>query len=94
VFIFERSWHESNRFGARSGGGRLGRDAAELRKDSVAAAQDKPINKKCPVSNKDVDEKCTSKYKEHLVAFCCGNCKGKFDKDPEAYAKKLELPKK
>jgi hypothetical protein len=64
--------------------------AAELRTDKVSVADDKPINKKCPVSGKDADEKCTSKYKEHVVAFCCGNCKGKFDADPAKCIKNVK----
>jgi YHS domain-containing protein len=46
-----------------------------------------PINAKCPMSGKDVDAKATSEVK---VAFCCGNCKGKFEKDPTACLGKVD----
>ena len=48
------------------------------------------INDKCPVSGEKVDAKAT---KEIKIGFCCGNCKGKFDKDPVAcLSKQKELP--
>ena len=28
------------------------------------------------------------------VAFCCGNCKGKFDKDPKKFLSKVKAAKK
>ncbi|HEX7898949.1 MAG TPA: hypothetical protein VF950_14395 [Planctomycetota bacterium] len=46
-----------------------------------------PINAKCPVGNKDIDAKQTTEVK---VAFCCGNCKAKFEKDPTACIGKVE----
>ena len=63
-------------------------------KSSLSLSEDKPINTKCPVALKDVKPDCTTKYKEFVVAFCCGNCKGKFEKDAEPYLKNLEFPKK
>lgn len=57
-------------------------------------ADDKPINKKCPVSGKDVDPKQTSTYKDQVIGFCCGDCKGKFDKEPEKYIGKVKEFKK
>ena len=58
----------------------------------VAASQEKvaPVNAKCPLSGKDVDASKTSDVK---VGFCCGNCKGKFDKAPaESLGKLDKLP--
>lgn len=52
----------------------------------------KPVNDKCPVSGADIDAAQTSAYRGHVVAFCCGNCKGKFDAAPESFADKLNLP--
>jgi YHS domain-containing protein len=53
-----------------------------------------PANKKCPVAGKDIDAKQTVKHKigekEYLVAFCCGNCKGKFEKEPAKYEEALK----
>ena len=46
-----------------------------------------PINAKCPVGGKAIDAKQTSEVK---VSFCCGNCKGKFEKDPSALLGKVE----
>jgi YHS domain-containing protein len=48
-----------------------------------------PINDKCPLSGKDVD---ASKSSEVKVGFCCGECKGKFEKDPSSISKIEKLP--
>lgn len=50
----------------------------------------KPVNAKCPVSGAEVDASVTSEHSGQLVAFCCGNCKGKFDADPAAFVAKVE----
>jgi YHS domain-containing protein/mono/diheme cytochrome c family protein/uncharacterized membrane protein len=50
----------------------------------------KPVNAKCPVSGKDVDPKFTSTYEGRVVAFCCGDCKAAFDKEPQKFAAKLD----
>jgi YHS domain-containing protein len=65
---------------------------AEITSDSasaLSAAEEKPINKKCPVAGKDINEECTTKYKEHVIAFCCGGCKGKFEKEPAKFVKNI-----
>jgi len=51
----------------------------------------KPINTKCPVSGKDVDLTKTSTHEGKLVAFCCGDCKAKFDQDPKPFLARLAL---
>jgi YHS domain-containing protein/uncharacterized membrane protein len=51
----------------------------------------KAINAKCPVSGKDVDPAKTASYEGRLLAFCCDDCKAKFEKDPKAFAEKLGL---
>jgi YHS domain-containing protein/uncharacterized membrane protein len=51
----------------------------------------KPINAKCPVSGKDVDPAKTSLHDGKVVAFCCDDCKAKFDQDPKPYLAKLGL---
>ena len=52
------------------------------------ALQGKPINDKCPVKGEAV-KNITSTYKGKTVAFCCGNCKGTFDANPEKYASSI-----
>lgn len=54
-------------------------------------ASAKPINDKCPVSGKDIDPSKTSLFEGKLVAFCCGDCKAKFDQDSKPFLAKLNL---
>ena len=49
-----------------------------------------PINEKCPVSGKPIDPSKTLLHNGMLVAFCCDDCKAKFQKDPAPYLAKLE----
>src|SRR6185503_20116192 len=49
----------------------------------------KAINAKCPISGKDIDATKTSEYKKQLIAFCCADCKGKFDAEPAKYISKV-----
>jgi len=51
------------------------------------------INTVCPVSGKPVDPSKTVIHNGVVVAFCCDDCKAKFQKDPTPYLAKLE-PKK
>jgi len=44
-----------------------------------------PVNDKCPLSGKAVNKKAT-----YSVGFCCGNCQGKFTKDPAASIAKVK----
>ena len=55
-----------------------------------APAAAKPINTKCPISDKDIDGAQTFTYKNQLIAFCCGDCKGKFEKEPEKFIGKVK----
>lgn len=48
-----------------------------------------PINAECPVSGKAVDRSKTLIRDGRLIAFCCDDCKAKFDRDPAAYLAKL-----
>ncbi len=43
----------------------------------------------CPVSGEDIDKKAFTDYKGRRVYFCCSKCIAKFQKDPEAFLKKL-----
>ena len=65
--------------------------ADKLPKQEQAAAG--PVNDKCPVSGAAVDPAHVVEHDGRVVAFCCGKCKAKFEKDPAAFAAKLP-PKK
>lgn len=58
----------------------------------VWAADSKPaaINDKCPMSGQAVDGEKTTEVK---VAFCCNNCKGKFEKEPGKFLEKVSKSK-
>ncbi len=49
-----------------------------------------PVNTDCPVSGKPAKPSVTSTHKGKEVAFCCNNCKGKFDADPAKFEKKIK----
>jgi YHS domain-containing protein len=49
-----------------------------------------PVNKKCPLTQEDVDKKVTVDYKGKTIGFCCEDCIAKFNKDPEKYMKDLK----
>jgi len=66
--------------------------AAEKPAGKQAKAGDAPINDQCPVSGGAVDAAQTVVHDGRRVAFCCGKCKAKFEKDPAKYVAKL--PKK
>lgn len=54
-----------------------------------AAAE--PVNKKCPVNpSKAANPSKTTTHEGKEVAFCCGNCKAKFEADPAKYAKNIK----
>ena len=61
----------------------------EPKKEEKKDDKKKAINTKCPLSGKDVDANATSVYKAQTIAFCCGNCKGKFDAEPAKYIAKV-----
>ena len=60
--------------------------AAAAKKQAAA----KPANAKCPISGKPINAKQTSVFTKE-VAFCCNNCKGKFEKNPAASIGKVNL---
>ena len=50
-----------------------------------------PVNKKCPISGDDVNPKGkTVQYKGKTVGFCCDDCVGLFNKNPDKYADKIK----
>jgi len=57
--------------------------------NSTAAAAAAIINAQCPVSGKPIDSAKTLTYNGKLVAFCCDDCKAKFEQDPKPFAAKL-----
>ena len=61
----------------------------EPKKEEKKDDKKKAINTKCPLSGKDVDVAAVSVYKSQTIAFCCGNCKGKFDAEPAKYIAKV-----
>jgi uncharacterized membrane protein len=54
-----------------------------------------PANSTCPVSGKPVDSAKTVLHEGVLIAFCCDDCKSKFQQDPKPFLEKLAqyLPK-
>ena len=52
-------------------------------------ASSAPVNSKCPISGKPVDNTKTVSYKDKTVGFCCGGCPEKWAKlsDSEKDAK-------
>jgi len=50
-----------------------------------------PVNVQCPVSGKPVDLSRTLIYEGSLIAFCCDDCKAKFQQDPKPLLAKLGL---
>ncbi len=53
------------------------------------AAQQNFVNQKCPVSDAVIDPAYFVEHEGKRIAFCCGKCKAKFEKDPKAYLAKL-----
>jgi len=52
---------------------------------AMASVSAEPVNKKCPVSGKDVDPAITAKHSV-VLGFCCEKCVAKYKKDPNAEA--------
>ena len=55
---------------------------------------DDPINKKCPLTGKDIVAGRTVEYKKQTIGFCCADCVAKFEGEPEKYIKKVKEFKK
>ena len=51
----------------------------------VVSAIAGPVNDKCPLSGNAVKKEAT-----YSVGFCCGNCQGKFTKNPSASIAKVK----
>ena len=72
----------------------LGLLAATAVPVAIASTLEDPINKKCPITGKDIVAGRTSEYKKQLIGFCCMDCVGKFESDPEKWIKKVKEFKK
>lgn len=66
---------------------------AKAEAEAQKAAANEPMNSTCPVSGKGVDKSVFSEFEGKRVAFCCVNCKAKFDADPAAFREKLGAKK-
>src|SRR6185295_11658837 len=55
---------------------------------------DDPINKKCPLTGKDIVAGRTVEYEKQLIGFCCQDCVDKFEGDPKKYIGKVKEFKK
>src|SRR6185436_12090376 len=64
------------------------------KKSAEEISFDDPINKKCPITGKDVVSGKTSEYEKQLIGFCCQDCVGKFESDPKKYIGKVKEFKK
>ena len=64
----------------------------EESKDKVGkqTADEKAINAKCPVANKDLDDSKVSTFEGRKIGFCCDKCKGKFDANPASFKSKIK----
>jgi YHS domain-containing protein len=49
-----------------------------------------PVNTVCPVGSRPIRTDITSTYQGKEIAFCCNNCKKKFDAEPAKYAGKIK----
>ena len=55
---------------------------------------DDPINKKCPITGKEIVSGKTVEYEKQLIGLCCQDCVGKFESDPKKYIGKVKEFKK
>lgn len=61
----------------------------ELISASESSTDTNPINEKCPVANKPIDQNKYLSFEGRKVGFCCDKCKTKFDKDEASYRSKI-----
>src|SRR5262249_2009775 len=60
-------------------------------KAATSSASTKPINTQCQVSGKEIDPAKPAVFEGKVIAFCCDDCKGQFQKDPNPILGKLGL---
>ena len=59
---------------------------------AASATNAAAVNTACPVSGKPVDAAKTVVYAGRVIAFCCDDCKAKFQQDPKPFLAKLDAP--
>ena len=53
------------------------------------------IQTTCPVSGEELEDKSIyTDYEGRRIYFCCKNCRGKFNADPQKYLSKMDEPTK
>ena len=62
----------------------------QLLNQNITTSDKKPINTKCPVANKPINNSSISIFEGRKIAFCCSKCKSKFDKDGAVYRSKID----
>ena len=62
---------------------------SKLQEVSSTTSDKVQVNSNCPVSGKPIVENQFSIFEGRKVAFCCKNCKSKFDKDSGSYRSKI-----
>jgi len=62
-------------------------------KVAASSSTNTTLNANCPVSGKPVDPTKTSTYEGKTIAFCCDNCKARFDADPKPFLAQLSAAK-
>jgi len=69
----------------------MGADTGPLPATAASPTPPSPAvsNQVCPVSGKPVDATKTTLHEGRLIAFCCDNCKGKFEANPKPFLSKL-----
>ncbi len=69
-----------------------GWDGPAATRPAEAGAKDaaKPINAKCPVTDKPICPDFTCTYKGQVIAFCCAGCREKFVAKPTQFIAKLK----
>jgi YHS domain-containing protein len=58
----------------------------EIKEDAAAAVTEQTT---CPVMGGAINTNIFTEYKGKKVYFCCAECKGKFEAEPEKYISKL-----
>ena len=58
---------------------------------ATASTNAVPLNTACPVSGKPVDVAQTLMHEGQLIAFCCADCKAKFQQDPKPFLTRLNV---
>lgn len=63
---------------------------AEVEEEGEAEPELTPVNTTCPLSGQPIDAGQVVVVQGQAVALCCGNCKAKFEAEPEKYLARVE----